>query len=31
MAPPRRSKRKSSRTTGPCWGVSKEPESPWRR
>jgi hypothetical protein len=29
--PGRRSRRKSSRIIGQCWGVSKEPESPWRR
>jgi hypothetical protein len=28
--PPRRSKKRSSSTTGPCWGVSEMSESPWR-
>jgi hypothetical protein len=31
MTPPRRSRRKSSSTTGPCWGVFEEPESPWQK
>jgi hypothetical protein len=30
MAPPR-SRRRCSSFTGPCWGVSKMPESPWQK
>jgi hypothetical protein len=30
-APPRRSSKRSSSITGPCWGAFEEPESPWRR
>jgi hypothetical protein len=28
---PRRSRKRSSSTTGSCWGTSEEPESPWWR
>jgi hypothetical protein len=30
MAPRRRSRKRSSGITRRCWGVSEEPESPWR-
>jgi hypothetical protein len=30
-APRRRSRRKSSTIIAPCWGISEESESPWRK